>query len=176
MGGFYGSLGPSLVRRISGSSSHVYAGAPLFVLAACAGFGVLLLMHAPPRTLTLLGLGSLFVGVGVTLLAAVSSTPAFFLATVVAGVGFGCAFQGAFRSVAMTAGPSERAGVLSVLFVISYVAFGVPAIAAGVLVEETGDIMTTARYYGAGVMTLAALAFLAVLRRPQAIETVAASE
>jgi MFS family permease len=167
MGGLYGSLGPALMRRITGSNSHVYAGSPLFVLAACAGFGVLALMHTPPRTLMLLGTASLVVGVGVTLLAAVSSTPAFFLATVVAGVGFGTAFQGAFRSVAMVAGPHERAGVLSVLFVISYVAFGGPAIAAGVLVEETGDIMTTARIYGGAVMTLAALAFLALLRRPR---------
>jgi MFS family permease len=167
MGGFYGSLGPALVRRITGSNSHVYAGAPLFVLAACAGFGVLLLMHAPARTLMLLGTAALVVGVGVTLLAAVSSTPAFFLATVVAGVGFGAAFQGAFRSVAMLAPPHERAGLLSVLFVISYVAFGVPAIVAGILAEETGDIMTTARIYGAGVMVLAATAFVSMLRRPQ---------
>jgi predicted MFS family arabinose efflux permease len=166
MGGFYGSLGPSLMKRVTGSSSHVYAAAPLFVLAACAGFGVLALMHAPPRTLMLLGTASLVVGVGVTLLAAVSSTPAFFLATVVAGVGFGTAFQGAFRSVAMVAGPHERAGVLSVLFVISYVAFGIPAIAAGVLAEETGNIMTTARIYGAAVMLLAASAFVALLRGP----------
>lgn len=164
MGGFYGSLGPALVRRVTGSTSHVYAGAPLFVLAVTAGFGVLALMHAPPRTLMLLGTAALVVGVGVTLLAAVSSTPAFFLATVVAGVGFGAAFQGAFRSVAMVAGPHERAGVLSVLFVISYVAFGVPAIVAGVLAEQTGDIMTTARIYGAGVMVLAAAAFLALMR------------
>jgi disulfide bond formation protein DsbB len=164
MGGFYGSLGPALVRRITGSNSHVYAGSPLFVLAACAGFGVLALMRTPPRTLMLLGTAALVVGVGVTLLAAVSSTTAFFLATVVAGIGFGAAFQGAFRSVAMVAGPHERAGVLSVLFVVSYVAFGGPAIAAGVLAEETGDIMTTARYYGAAVMVLAAVAFLALLR------------
>jgi MFS family permease len=167
MGGFYGSLGPALVRRITGSNSHVYAGAPLFVLAACAGFGVLALMHSPPRTLMLLGTAALVVGVGVTLLAAVASTPAFFLATVVAGVGFGTAFQGAFRSVAMVAGPHERAGVLSVLFVVSYVAFGAPAIVAGILVEQTGDIMTTARIYGVAVMLLAALAFLGMLRRPR---------
>jgi predicted MFS family arabinose efflux permease len=167
MGGFYGSLGPALVRRITGSNSHVYAAAPLFVLAVCAGFGVLTLGQAPARTLMLVGTAALVVGVGVTLLAAVSSTPAFFLATVVAGVGFGAAFQGAFRSVAMVAGPHERAGVLSVLFVISYVAFGGPAIAAGVLAEETGDIMTTARYYGAAVMTMATVAFLSMARRAQ---------
>jgi len=166
MGGFYGSLGPALIKRITGSTSHVYAAGPLFVLAACAGFGVLALMHTPPRTLMLLGTAALVVGVGVTLLAAVSSTPAFFLATVVAGVGFGTAFQGAFRSVAMLAGPHERAGVLSVLFVISYVAFGAPAIVAGILAEETGDIMITARIYGGGVMVLASLAFFSMLRRP----------
>ena len=41
------------------------------------------------------------------------ATLGFFLAAIVAGVGFGAAFQGALRSVAMVAGPHERAGVIT---------------------------------------------------------------
>jgi hypothetical protein len=88
----------------------------------------------------------------------------FFLAAVVAGAGFGAAFQGALRTVVGLAHPHQRAGVLSVLFVISYVAFGVPAVLAGYLVVHTGNMLTTVYIYGATVMVLAALAGVGLLR------------
>jgi MFS family permease len=173
MAGLYGSLGPALVHRVTGSVNHVYGGGALFVLAASGALAVLALKDVAPQTSMTIGTAALFVGVGLTLFAGDSSTLGFFLAAIVAGVGFGAAFQGALRSVAMVAGPHERAGVISVLFVISYVAFGGPAIIAGILVTQTGDIMATSQYYGAAVMVLAGLAFLAMLRPAR---TIAAEE
>ena len=168
MAGLYGALGPAWMREITESDNHVFGGSALFVLAVSGGLGVLALKGTGVHTMMALGLVSLFVGVGLTLFAAHYSAAGFFLAAVVAGVGFGAAFQGGFRSVVMVAGPHERAGVLSVLFVICYVAFGAPAILAGVFVASTGDIMATAQYYGVAVMVLAAFAFLALLRPAQA--------
>ena len=164
MAGLYGSLGPALVHRITGSVNHIYGGGALFVLAASGALGVLALKDAAPHRSMVIGTAALFVGVGLTLFAGDASTLGFFLAAIVAGVGFGAAFQGALRSVATVAGPHERAGVISVLFVISYVAFGAPAIIAGLLVVETGDIMAASQYYGAAVMALAAAALIAMLR------------
>jgi hypothetical protein len=173
MAGLYGSLGPALVHRITGSVNHVYGGGALFVLAASGALAVLALKDVVPQTSMTIGTAALFVGVGLTLFAGDASTLGFFLAAIVAGVGFGAAFQGALRSVVMVAGPHERAGVISVLFVISYVAFGGPAIIAGILVTQTHDIMATSQYYGIAVMVLAGLAFLAMLRPTR---TVAAEE
>jgi MFS family permease len=162
--GFYASLGPALVRRITGSDNHVFGGAALFVLAGSAALAVLALRYASPQQLMLVGVVALFAGVGLTLLAGDVSAGGFWLAAVVAGVGFGAAFQGALRSVAMAVGAHERAGVISVLFVVSYVGFGVPAILAGIAVSHTGDIMATAREYGVGVMVLCAVALVALKR------------
>ena len=64
----------------------------------------------------------------------------FFVGTALAGIGFGAGFQGALRSVVMLAAPAESAGVLAILFVISYLAMGVPAIIAGWAIVETGNI------------------------------------
>ena len=164
MAGLYGSLGPALVHRITGSVNHIYGGGALFVLAASGALAVLALQDTAPHQSMVIGTAALFVGVGLTLFAGDASTLGFFLAAIVAGVGFGAAFQGALRSVAMVAGPQERAGVISVLFVISYVAFGGPAIIAGLLVVETGDIMATSQYYGGAVMALAGAALIAMLR------------
>ncbi len=164
MAGLYGSLGPALVHRITGSVNHVYGGGALFVLAASGALAVLLLSGVAPHRSMVIGTSALFVGVGLTLFAGDVSSLGFFLAAIVAGMGFGAAFQGALRSVVMVAGPHERAGVISVLFVISYVAFGGPAIIAGILVVQTGDIMATSQYYGVAVMVLAGAALLAMLR------------
>jgi MFS family permease len=173
LAGLYGSLGPSLVHRVVGSENHTLGGAALFVLAISGAGIVLLLDNLDPRQLMTFGIAALFVGVGITMLAANASAPGFFLAAIVAGAGFGAAFQGALRTVVSGAEAHERGGVLSVLFVISYVAFGVPAVAAGILVVQTGDIFTTLYIYGSTVMVLAALAGLLLRRavRPAPVAT-----
>jgi hypothetical protein len=89
----------------------------------------------------------------------------FFAGTAVAGSGFGLAFQGAVRSVIPLALPHERAGVLSVVFVVSYLAMGTPAMAAGVLLVRSGNILATALGFGLVVMALAALALWGALPR-----------
>ena len=65
-------------------------------------------------------------------------TALFFAGTAVAGVGSGAGFQGALRTVLPLAGPQERAGVLSLLYVVSYLALGLPAVIAGFLVVHGG--------------------------------------
>jgi MFS family permease len=115
----------------------------------------------------MLGTVALFVGVGVTLVSvAHTSTAGFFVGTVIAGAGFGGGFQGAIRSVIPLVQPHERAGVLSVLYVVSYLAMGLPAVIGGVLVVHDGGVLTTAREYGLAVMVLAVLA-LAGIARPR---------
>jgi hypothetical protein len=46
-----------------------------------------------------------------------------------------------------------------VLYVIPYLAMGLPAVLAGVRVVHGGGILTTAREYGVAVVVLAVLAF-----------------
>jgi MFS family permease len=165
LAGFYGSLGPALVRLLSGSGSPVLGGLALFVLAARGSVAVLLLRTARPQTLLLIGNLALLAGVGITLLAiARSATGMFFVGTAIAGVGFGGGFQGAIRTVLPRAAPHERAGVLSIVYVLSYLALGLPAVIAGMLAVH-GGVLATAREYGAAVMVLAVLALAGLARR-----------
>lgn len=179
LAGFYGSLGPSLIDRVVGSDSLVLGGLGLFILAASAAVAVLLLHRAGARTLTTLGTVGLFVGSGLTYLAIVhESTPLLFLGMVVAGVGFGGGFQGAVRSVLPLAAPHQRAGVLSLIYVVSYLAMGLPAVVAGFLVVDVGGVMSTAKQYALAVMVLAALAAFGALRpsRPEPARVPSARE
>jgi predicted MFS family arabinose efflux permease len=157
LAGFYGSLGPMLIRGMLHSRSPILGGLALFVLAASAGISVLLLHRRTPREMAMLGAAALLAGVALTVYALPRSAIAlFFLGTAVAGVGFGTGFQGAVRSVIQSAAPHERAGTLSIVFIISYLAMGVPAVAAGFLLARHVNIIAVAQIFCAVLMALAA--------------------
>jgi MFS family permease len=171
--GFYGALGPALARRLEGSSSLVLGGATLFLVAGSGALTVLALRGRAALATMAFGMAALIVGVGLTLLATRSAsaaraplptTPLFFAGAVLAGVGFGAGFQGAIRTVLPLVAAHERAGVLSVLYVVSYLAMGLPAVAGGVGVAY-GGLLPAARAYGAAVIVLAALVLAGALRR-----------
>ena len=69
------------------------------------------------------------------------------------------------RSVVPLAAPHQRAGVLSVAFVVSYLAMGLPAIIAGALIAEGGGLLATAHEFDLVVMALATLALIGTLMR-----------
>jgi MFS family permease len=169
MAGLYGALGPALVKLVSGSGSIVLGGLSLFVLAASGAVAVLVLQRQGARSLMLTGGAALLAGVALTLLAVEArSTAWFFVGTAVAGIGFGGAFQGAIRSVVPLAAPHQRAGVLSVVYVVSYLAMGLPAVIAGFLLVHEGNLVSTAVQYGVAVMVLASVALLGAIRPPRA--------
>ena len=165
LGGLYASLGPSLVRGMLDSNAPLLGGVALFVLAASGGIAVLLLQNLDARKMMALGSASLLGGVGLVVLALTMSEVAlFFLGTAIAGVGFGTGFQGAVRTVVSVAAPHERAGTLSMVFIVSYIALGVPAIIAGATVRH-GNLLATAQVFGIVVMALAAAALIASVFR-----------
>ena len=58
----------------------------------------------------------------------------------------------------------EQAGVVSLLYVVSYLGLAVPVVLAGFGVVYGGGLTSTARYYGAAVIALAALALIGLLK------------
>lgn len=142
----------------------VYGGLSLFILAGVAAGAVLAFNRAEPRPVLILSIGALIAGVAVTLAAdAADSAAGFFAGTAIAGIGFGGGFQGGIRLVIPLAGERERAGVLSLLYIVSYLGLGVPAVIAGVLVTEVNGLLATAREYGVAVIVLAAAALAGLL-------------
>jgi MFS family permease len=166
LAGFYGALSPMLIRGMMGSNSPLLGGLALFVLAASGGVSVLLLQRREPQEMMTFGAASLFAGVAIAAVSLVNSAVLpFFLATAVAGIGFGAGFQGAIRTVVPFAAAHERAGVLSIIFVISYISMGLPAVIAGWIIARDGNIVGTAQIFCAVLMALAFTAlFASVLR------------
>lgn len=155
LGGLYLSLGPSLAASVLHLRSHLIGG---LVVAALAGTGSLasfVFRERQPRNLMLGGSVTLAAGVAVTLPAlALTSTVLFFAGAVLSGVGFGTSFVGAFRTLAGLARPDERAELFAALYLVSYLAFSLPAIVAGFATTRVG-LTTTATGYGIVVLALA---------------------
>jgi predicted MFS family arabinose efflux permease len=165
LAGLYGALGPALVHALTGSGDVVIGALSLFALAASAVGAVVVLRRAPAATVMLVGILALIAGVGVTVTAVSAGSAAlFFAGSVIAGVGFGSGFQGGIRTVVPLAAAHERAGLVSLLYVVSYLGLGVPAVLAGFGVVHGGGLISTARYYGAAVIALAVLALFGLLK------------
>ena len=165
LAGLYAALGPALVDSLTGSLDVVLGGLSVFVLTLTAVLSIVVLRAAAARTVMLTGILTLIIGVAVTMLAlTLTSTPLFFLGTAISGVGFGSGFQGGLRTVVPLAKAHERAGVLSLLYIVSYLGLGVPAVAAGFVIVHGGGLTGTAIYYGGAVILLAVLALVGLLR------------
>ncbi|PIB68796.1 MFS transporter [Pseudomonas sp. 2822-17] len=163
MGGFYLSLAPSLVRAATGSTSNLIGGGLVAVLTLSGALMIFTLRNRPADKVLRLGAALLAVGVALILTAVHSaSLSLFFIATLIAGSGFGAGFLGALRSVVPLALPHERAGLMSAFYVLSYLAFCLPSLLAGNLIRSYGLIVTTDGY-GAALIILA-LAALVGLR------------
>ena len=172
-----GALGPALVHALTGSGEVVLGGLSLFVLAASAVVATIALRGAAAQAVMLFGILALITGVAVTVMAvSLDSAAVFFAGSAIAGAGFGSGFQGGIRLVVPLAAPHERAGLVSLLYVVSYLGLGVPAVLAGFGVVHGGGLIDTARYYGAAVIALAVLALFGLLKtRPGRAEELAAA-
>jgi predicted MFS family arabinose efflux permease len=146
-----------------GGHDHVAQGAAVTLLTGSGGLSSYLARHRSARAVTLYGTGMLALGTVLTLVTMhLGSLVGFLLAVVVAGSGFGTSFLGIMRSVTPTVGPDQRGELFSSVFVVSYLAFGLPAVAAGFAVPHLG-LETTATVYGVAVAVLSGAAML--LRR-----------
>ncbi|MGO4121013.1 MFS transporter [Arthrobacter sp. YAF16] len=153
LAGFYLSLGPALAHSITKDSSVLVGGLALFALFVPGALAILVVRRWSDRNTLLTGVVSLIAGISLTVLAVqLGSAPLYFTGTMVAGVGFGSGYFGAMRMTLPLCGPHERIGMLSSIYLICYLGFSVPAVAAGLLVAVAGMKGTTLIYGAALVL------------------------
>lgn len=163
LGGLILSVGGSLLGVVFGQSNHAVVGLVIGLFPFSATTAALLARGLSPPSMARVGGVALAVGTGLFLLAlGTASITVFVVASIIAGGGFGSGFLGALRSVTQLAEPQERAALLSAVYVVSYLAFSVPALVAGVLVTNIGLLKTSLGY--GGVVALIAVGTLAVER------------
>src|SRR6202521_5069548 len=132
LGGLYLSLGPSVAASLFGLRNHVIGGLVVTLLCGAGALTAFVLRAWPTNRVLMIGAVLLSAGTALTL--AGVEAHAVVLAgvgTVIAGVGFGASALASFGTLARIATPGERSELFAVALVIAYLAFSLPAVAAG---------------------------------------------
>jgi MFS family permease len=161
LGGFYLSLMPSLMVAATGVRSPLIGAAVVSALMVSGGLSSYATRALEAGKTVRTSAALLAIGIVITLFAIAAGSPAgMVFGTIVAGLGFGASYGAALRVLLPLALSHERAGLLSAYFVESYLAFALPAIAAGLAAPRFG-LVATALFYGSA-LALSALVTLAV--------------
>lgn len=157
LGGLVFSVGGSLLAVVFGQHNHAVVGLVLGLFAGSAATSSIVLRGHAPDAMQRTGTRLLFAGTSLFVVSlAITSLTTFIVGAVIAGAGFGPAFLGAFRTVSQLAEPHQRAGLISAIYLVSYLAFSIPALVAGVVISHDG-LRGTSLVYGAVVASVAAV-------------------
>jgi hypothetical protein len=168
LGGFYLSLGPSLAAQLLHSENLLWGGILISLLTGLAAAASALLARKNSPAVMLGGCLALIVGALVTFASIETGTSAvLFVGTAVAGLGFGPAFMGAYRATVAAATLHDRAGLITAIYIVSYLATGIPAMLAGIATSHYG-LRRTALVYSVAVAVLSAVAVGRLLARETA--------
>jgi MFS family permease len=162
LGGFYLALGPSLAAQLLHSADLLWGGILIFLLTGLGAAAAALLARTNPGRVMLGGCLTLIAGAVVTATSIQTGAPAvLFAGTAVAGLGFGPAFTGAYRATVALAPSGGRAGLITAIYIVSYVASGIPVVIGGIATSDYG-LQKTALVYSIAVAALAAAAGLLI--------------
>jgi len=165
LGGLYLSLGSSVLRAILGVQNHFAVGLVLGVFFAAGTSGAVVSTALPARWRDEISYGTLAGGVLVTVAAMPAGTlPLYVVGSVVAGFGFGATFRSAVNALGDAAPADQRGEVFATMYIVSYLAFSLPALAAGLAVQWFG-LESTAVTYGLVDVALVAVAMGAAIAR-----------
>jgi MFS family permease len=170
LAGFYLSLGPSLAAQQIHSHNLTWGGVLILLFTGLGAAGSVAVAKREPSRVMLGGCLVLIAGAVVTFRSIDTGTPvAFFVGAAVAGLGFGPAFSGAFRAVVASAVSSDRAGLVTAVYIVSYLATGIPAVIGGIATSRYG-LSKTALVYSLVVAALAAVAVILLISRIRGAE------
>lgn len=164
LGGLYMSLMPNILHEALQTTSQFLTGALVCVQMGAAAVAVLWGRTRPASRMMMAGTLSQAAGIPITLMGIeMASAPMIFVGTFISGSGQGLCFSSIMRLLLPLAHGHERAAMLSTFFALSYTAFALPAVLAGMVVPTFGLIPVA---FGYGTIVLACLALAAMgLRR-----------
>jgi len=113
------------------------------------------------------GAAGLVIGVGVIVVGILTATIALvWIGGVIEALAFGAAFGAIFRGLAPLAPEHQRAGTFAAVYVAAYLALGIPAVVAGLLIAPIG-LLPVIVGWTVLIVALAAAGLIVQLRRPR---------
>ncbi|MFC4019007.1 MFS transporter [Micromonospora sp. GCM10011542] len=147
LAGLSGGLAPSMVRSVFHLDSGLLNGVAGFIAPAVSAVVGLTFARIDPRRAMIVGIHASLVGaVGIIGGVFAGSLAAMIIGQAIAGVGFGASFTAALRLIFPLAAAHQRAGVVGGIYVVSYVAFGLPIVVEGQLTGPLGEVPAVVCY------------------------------
>ena len=140
LSGLSGGLAPSMVRSVFLLNSGLLNGLSGFIAPATSAVIGLAFARLDPRRAMTIGIYAS-----------------------IAGAGFGASFTASLRLIFPLAAAHQRAGVVAGIYIVSYIAFGVPIVIAGQLAGPLG-LVPTVFWYSAVTVLLALISLRAQLQ------------
>ena len=164
LSGLSGGIAPGLVRSVFLLNSGLLNGLSGFIApATSAVIGGVMFAHLDPRRSMTMGIYASIVGaIGIIGGVYAGSLAIMIIGQAVAGVGFGASFTASLRLIFPLAAAHQRAGVVASIYLVSYLAFGVPVVIAGQLASPFG-VVPTVFWYSAVTVLLALVSLRAQL-------------
>jgi MFS family permease len=157
-------LMPIILGTVFAIHSSLVIGATSFLEPATAAVVSVVASKARAQRLSVVGGIAVIAGVVIVVVAVVTAVlPLLWLGGVVGGIGFGATFSGNVRLLTPEVRDHERAGLFAAVYLVAYLAFGVPAMAAGLLVGAVG-VVPIAVGFGLVVAVLAGIGLIGQLR------------
>ncbi|MCI1660322.1 MFS transporter [Bifidobacterium psychraerophilum] len=141
-------LMPTILGAVFHHQGAFESGATSFIEPAIATITTLLAGRVRPNYLVIPAGISVVLGAGLVVAGiATAMLPVLWIGGVIGGFGFGATLSATIRSLTPQAELHERAELFAAIYVVAYLAFGVPAIVAGLFVTSLG-ITTIAIVFG----------------------------
>ncbi|MFD0783320.1 MFS transporter [Micromonospora azadirachtae] len=160
LAGLSGGLAPSMVRSVFHLDSGLLNGVAGFIAPAVSAVVGLTFARIDPRRAMTIGIYASLIGaLGIIGGVFAGSLAVMIIGQAIAGVGFGASFTAALRLVFPLAAAHQRAGVVGGIYVVSYIAFGLPIVVEGQLTGPLGEVPAVVCYTALTVLlTLISLA------------------
>lgn len=153
LSGFFLSLMPSLLNHSFHINSAWLNGLSFTVMAISGAIGILFLRNYQASFILRLGTISLILGTLVLIISInITNISFLLLGSLIAGLGFGASFMGALRAVMPLAPVDERAGLMATFYIISYLAFSLPTILIGLLINQIGLVTSSNIFLGSIIL------------------------
>ncbi|TCN41854.1 putative MFS family arabinose efflux permease [Kribbella orskensis] len=164
LAGLSGGIAPNMVRSVFHLNSGLLNGLAGFIAPATSAVIGLVFARVDSRRAMTIGIYASIIGaVGIISGVYAGSLAIMILGQAIAGVGFGASFTAALRLIFPLAAEHQRAGVVGGIYLVSYVALGLPIVIEGQLTGPLGEIPAVTWYTGAAIL-LALMSLVAQLR------------
>jgi MFS family permease len=165
LAGLYLSLGSSVIGTVLNVHSHFVVGIVLGVFFVAGMSGTVVSAVLPPQLREGFGYGTLTLGVVVTIAAMlISALPIYVVGSGIAGLGFGAAFRFAVHTLGEASPEDQRGQVFATMYIVSYVAFSVPALVGGLAVGLLGLEPTVVAYAALDVVLVLIAMTVGIIR------------